>query len=241
MVAVVLLVFLLIGYFLFGTEINREKHTKQLLSEKYGEEFEVLDTWSNGGNAYFALCYPTADRDLLFEASFNLKSKKFRDEYPQSIVSKELKTIVTPKLNNIFGECYSCPFIGSVDSKITNKSDVTIENFVIKTKSYDGPSSFYNIAVNCNKLFSDDFTKEYESLTQCLREMEEIGFDSVFHIYFLPEKSYFNFIEYYKTHYQVRGSFDEIIKGSVEIGFGYRDGKLNITEDEYIELRKEVN
>jgi hypothetical protein len=222
-----------------GFSSNKESetaHAKRLLSEKYGEEFEVLDTWPYGA-AYYAICSPISDREIIFQSIFNLGDDDFRDEYPQGIVSKQLKEIIEPKMKEVFQECFVHPVIFYSKNNFNRKEDVTIESYV---NSVNEPSSLYIIAINKDVYKGDDYKKEYKKLTEITSVSAKTGIGTTGGIYFLPSDLYTKFCDYYKKKIYQTGSFDDIVKGYSEIGFAFKDNKLNKSEDEYIKLREEV-
>lgn len=212
------------------------RYAKKLLKEKYNEEFEVLDTWGNGGKSYYALCYPVRDRSLLFEGNFALDHSDFRDEYDKAIFSNEVKKMVQPKLRDIFQECYVYPSVISRESGITDKTDITIESFIKATES---PGVLLIVAVNNDKYLQDDYSEEYKKIITCMDEMSDINISPTLALYFLPEERYKQYVDYFKNNIKMQGEFSNIVSGYPDFGFGYKDEKPNESEAEYVKLRKE--
>ncbi len=212
------------------------RYAKKLLKEKYNEEFEVLDTWGNGGKSYYALCYPVRDRSILFEGRFNTEKTTFRDEYDRAIFSKEVKEIIQPKLTKIFPECYVYPSVLSKESGITDKTDITIESFIKATES---PGVLFIVAVNNDKYLQDNYPEEYKKIITCMDEMSDINISPSLALYFLPEERYKQYVDYFKNNIKMQGEFSNIVSGYHDFGFGYKDGKPNESEIEYVKSRKE--
>lgn len=212
------------------------RYAKKLLEEKYNEEFEVLDTWGNGGKSYYALCYPVRDRSILFEGNFALDRSDFRDEYDRAIFAKEVKEIIQPKLDSLFSECYVYISIASKESGITDKDAITIKSFIDATES---PELYFVVGVNNDSNVQIDFDEEYKLLTQYIKDIDYIDDSAAMHLYFLPEQQYLKYVNYYKNNVGQKGEIKSIVKGYPDIGFGIENGILNKSKEEYINFRKE--
>lgn len=233
---------IVIGIFVIFTFIRcytaepvRNRYAKKLLSEKYNEEFEVLSTWGNGGQSYYALCYPVRDRSIVFEGNFALDHDDFRDEYDRAIFSKKVSEIMQPKLDALFQECYVYPAISSQESGLTDKEEITIKSFIEATKT---PEIHFLVGINIDVYKQPDFKMEYKRLEQYLSEMTGLDECPTMHLYFLSEDAYKQFVEYYKNDVDMKGKMLNIVNGYQDISFGFKDGNLNKSEAEYVSLRK---
>ncbi len=59
-------------------------------------------------------------------------------------------------------------------------------------------------------------------------------------LYFVDDETFKEAEQYLKTHSKCDSSFDKIVKQYKDIGFGYKDGIINISYEEYESLRMET-
>lgn len=110
-----------------------EKQTRELLQEKYGEDFEILSvgkSYGNMGNAtYTALCRPMLDEDCLFLTEADKDGEYFQDEYISTLISEKIENALDQGLEGVANDCYIHVAPGSkyVDSADT---DMTLGEFL---------------------------------------------------------------------------------------------------------------
>ena len=118
---IVLLMCLLTTSLLVGCKVmddqQREDRLKELLRDKYGEEFEVREMYVT--EKVEAWCYPVDNPNLLFTISTQLDMEKIgSDEYLQVVVEKQINDELQPLVEKSFGEnsfIYSDIPLGSTD------------------------------------------------------------------------------------------------------------------------------
>lgn len=96
--------FVLIG----GCGKSREEITKELLSQKYGEEFEVHSIRSEG-SVYYATCSPIYDSSLFFETRICSNKDKYeidKDDYVERYIAKSINSILEKDLESFFPGAY---------------------------------------------------------------------------------------------------------------------------------------
>ena len=110
-----------------------ENQTREMLQEKYGEDFEILSigkSYGNMGNmTYTALCRPKGEEDCLFLTEADKEGTYFQDEYISTLISQKIEHVLEESLQGIAGDCYVHVAPGSkyVDSSDT---DMTLEEFL---------------------------------------------------------------------------------------------------------------
>lgn len=133
---------------------QREKRLKELLREKYGEEFEVRELYDTG--AIEAWCYPQNDPTMIFKVETMLEMKEIaEDDYLQSLVGRQLSKEYQLLAENAFGECfvYSKLLLASTPNYPSpNSKTITLEELLDYIHSNNfGDSVHLYVFVNKNK------------------------------------------------------------------------------------------
>lgn len=110
-----------------------EDQTREMLQEKYGEDFEILSigkSYGNMGNmTYTALCRPKGEKECLFLTEADKEGTYFQDEYISTLISQKIEDALEESLEDMAEDCYIHVAPGSkyVDSSDT---DMTLEEFL---------------------------------------------------------------------------------------------------------------
>lgn len=110
-----------------------EDQTREMLQEKYGEDFEILSigkSYGNMGNmTYTALCRPKGEEECLFLTEADKEGAYFQDEYISTLISQKIENVLEESLEDMAEDCYIHVAPGSkyVDSSDT---DMTLEEFL---------------------------------------------------------------------------------------------------------------
>lgn len=110
-----------------------EDQTREMLQEKYGEDFEILSigkSYGNMGNmTYTALCRPKGEEECLFLTEADKEGEYFQDEYISTLISQKIENVLEESLQDMAEDCYIHVAPGSkyVDSSDT---DMTLEEFL---------------------------------------------------------------------------------------------------------------
>lgn len=232
------------------TESQMKRVAEKTLQEKYGEEFEIHYVWSRDASIFYATCSPKSNLDVVFEAQvYKDGSGLFEDEYLQGLVSRQISDRFEAKLQEVFGEdCYvhthfyfDPPTIdeimegwkGEVPS-LDYFKNATVEDYYVMVEE---PMLAVKIIINKEKLnYSkekaidefDCFSELYEN-----EPMKEGGFSC----YFADEQTFNECKKYFQKVNKARGEFDNIVDGIIRFGFGFDEGKINKSVEEYIEVR----
>ena len=85
---------------------SREDVTKELLSQKYGEEF-IVHSIRSEGSIYYATCSPISDSNLFFETSV-ISDKNLIDEdnYVENCIAKRINVLLEEDLEQFFPGAY---------------------------------------------------------------------------------------------------------------------------------------
>ena len=112
------------------TTEDRKERMKELLKDKYGEEFEIRELYNTG--KIEAWCYPVSDSTMVFKADSTLEMEEIvSDFYLQNIVCKQVELQLQPDAEQCFYNCYVSAHIASADtSKYPNpeSSGVTLRS-----------------------------------------------------------------------------------------------------------------
>ncbi len=216
------------------TESSLKREAADALEEKYDEEFVIHDVWTMSQTMFYATCSPEDEQDIVFEAKVYKDGRGvYTDEYIQGAVSKQLKEKLQPKFEEVYGECFVKVTFTFVGKSSDYYKDVTIEEFY---QTYEDAGYYLQVFINKENLkYNEDIVmKEYSGICGLYDEtMENCGCN----LYFV-EKDMFNKCQ---EESKVRAKYDDTIDGSIEFGFGYDDGVINKTLEEYDEVRREIN
>jgi len=121
---------------------QKENRLKELLREKYGEEFVVRELYENG--AIQAWCYPIQDNSLVFSVTTSSKMEKIEmDEYIQRIVGRQIDSEIQPLANNCLGNCYvstNIPLGATTGFPSHDKSTFTFDSLLDYEKDNNIPN-----------------------------------------------------------------------------------------------------
>ncbi len=149
------------------TTSAREKRLKDLLRDKYGEEFDVRELYVTG--AVDAWCYPVNDPTMIFEVGTMLNMEEIaEDDYLQNIVGEQINEKFQKDAEEAFGNCifYTHIPLGGTNGINSPRSDtVTLENLLEYEKEKGFSSSILiDIYVENNPVSGNEVLKEYKFL-----------------------------------------------------------------------------
>ena len=222
----------------FYTEESLKRVAAKALKVKYDEEFEIYDAWVESPSTFHVICWPHYDVDIIFEAEvYKDGSGVYEDEYVKAIVSKQISELLQLKLQKVFEECYVKVSFSWYRPSIDYFKGVTVEDYY---REHEDASFYLQIFVNEENLIYDEdkVLEEFECLSSLLDDelMREAGC----RCYFVDENTLNECKEYFQQDSKARGNFDYIIDDKAYFGFGFLEGKINKTFEEYNEIRKEV-
>ena len=170
---IVLLICLLTTSLLVGCKVmddqQREDRLKELLRDKYGEEFEVRDMYVTG--RVEAWCFPVNNQDLVFKIDTPLEMEYISmDDYLQTIVERQISDELQEFGDDAFGECYiSANITLASTNDISNKDASTVDlyqiNEYVKSKGFTNYIDIY--------VFFDGTSNNYENEYEFLQKVAE--------------------------------------------------------------------
>lgn len=243
-VCTLLLALCLTGCGLFRSDTDQ---LKDLLEDKYGEEFEVKSYYYSGD--MWAMCYPVSDPTLIFQVRTDDKvSYIAHDYYLQTVVARQVEEEYEPLAQQAFPGCYlSVDISNTLSSAPENfpKADtVTLDDITRYCESMGQSSRIVlNIFIDTSQMSEENMEAEYVFLA------EEIGGrvvnselpDTIVKLYFgntLFVQACENAIE---EETWMNSDIYEVTEDCPKIWIGYDDNnEIVYTLDEYIEKRMEA-
>lgn len=141
------------------------KTVAQLLEEKYGEEFTVIDTWLKMGETYTAVCSPVAEPKIVFEATYRTgdESSLRHDEYVQGIVAFLLAKKLQPEVQKITEDAHLQVIVFWQETDFARREDVSIESYLQSIGS-EGQHIMFEIYANIGNIKNIDYIEVYSVL-----------------------------------------------------------------------------
>ncbi len=155
----------LTGCGLFPTNTSK---LKQLLEDKYGEEFGVESHYFAGD--MWAMCYPESDPTLLFEVRTNAEVTKIsHDYYLQTVVQRQVDEEYAPLVEQIFPGSYLSSDISNTLAGVPDtfpKADAVTLDDITEYCEANGFSSdiVLNIFIDTSQMSEENIEAEYAFL-----------------------------------------------------------------------------
>ena len=177
-----------------GTMSNgqREKRLKELLRNKYGEDFEIRELYVTG--KVDAWCYPVNDPTMIIKVDTTLNMDEIgMDNYIQSIICRQIDNELTPSFQQVFKGCYlsSHNFYGNTNDYYDYYNSINMKSFAQYVQK-KGSKDCYTISVfiDIDSISSNNVLFEYEEINKIIGELQKKGDNtSVFvDLYFCDNK-----------------------------------------------------
>ena len=233
------------------------------LKEKYNEEFECIDILPNQNvsGSYTGVCYPTNDKELMFEASVYTDGFSDGDYYPASIAARELSRTFDYALGDIWSNHFTYAYSsrGIHDDETAQKiinNEFTLDYFIQRsgneTENEKSMQVTYKIFVDTTNS-SVSYGDEWDAILKALDYVHEVGLASNTDLYFrlwicfVPTDIYNKCIKYFEKNATVRSNLEDIVtesnaKNQRIINFDVGSQVWTpLTKEEYIKLREEVD
>lgn len=227
----------------FNTDRGLKRVAAKSLEKKYGEKFIIHDVWGKNLEQFFADCSPKENPDVIFRADIYKNGKGVSDDgYTQGIVAKELNDILQDDFQALFPGCYTRVGVPSYynEPEFENPTEVTLKEYMPYINfGIMGYHIFIPIEDASSSSISDEYDYLENTLSQHIKE-GTIPMVAVF-MYFVDEEMMEKCKEYYQTNSSTGSAFEKLLDGYVQISFGFPDGNINITYDEYAEKRGKVD
>ncbi len=222
----------------FHTEESLKREAAKALKEKYDEEFVIHDAWPRSQTIFYVTCSPKNDMEVVFEAEVYKDGRGvYQDEYLQGVLANQVRDRIQLKLQEVFEDCYVKVTFTFVNPKFDYYEGVTIEEYY---EMYEEDVSFYlQIFVNREKLYYslDEAEEEFDYLSNLLTG--EVMRDAGCRCYFVDEATLNEWKKYFQKFSREMGANDSG-KEDIYFGFGFNDGIINKTFDEYKKIRMET-
>ena len=256
---------------LSGCSIIAKQNEKSLiedaLQKRYGEEFVCMRTWNNDADGYYShsfygLCHPKDDDGLLFEVLSGSDGTLLIDEYASTLASRIFRDEFDERIGDSLGTHYTyCrnyydPNGDAVAKRIKN-GNFTLEYFMndyINTFKSNKLSLYYSICMDITKTADISYENEYDVIIDTIKHIhrmgQQLGMDLQISIkfYFVPTEIYQNCVNYFQENANINSLFYDLIEKNAPYGepkcmikFLLKDNKELITQEEYIEIRKEID
>ncbi len=151
-----------------------EDKLKDLLEDKYGEEFGVESYYYAGD--MWAMCYPVNDPTLLFEVRTDGEVTKIsHDYYLQNVVARQVEEEYGPLVEQVFPGSYLSVTLSASDYEGQTADKVSLESMLQYNNSHHDDSDeswtyiVLNIFVDKSQMTEENVEAEYKFL------YEEIG------------------------------------------------------------------
>ena len=134
---------------------------KDLLEDKYGEEFGVESYYYAGD--MWAMCYPESDPTLLFQVRTDGNVTKIsHDYYLQAVVEQQVNVEYKSIIQQIFPESYLSSNISAVDFDGQTANQVTLDSMIQYSSLQSGWTYIVlNIFIDSSQMEDENIKKEY--------------------------------------------------------------------------------
>ena len=244
-------VLLLSTCFVTGCGLLRsdEDKLKDLLEDKYGEEFGVESYYYAGD--MWAMCYPVSDPSLLFQVRTDGEVTKIsHDYYLQNVVARQVEEEYGPLAQQVFPGCYLSADVWAVDYEGQTADRVTLASMLqYKNSSNDDEDTTWthliiSIFVDTSQISKENVEVEYEFLAKEIGRKVVNGElpDTVVDLYFgdamfVQECKNAIAEETWRGNSEIYNKIEDCPKSWM----GYGDnGEACFTLEEYIEMRTEA-
>lgn len=210
---------------LSGCENSKEEwkqQAKELLSEKYGEEFEILslgESYGNDGNkTYTVICAPEEDGTCRFEAKIEKDGSYFQDGYISTLISNDMEQRFSEKIRVYADSFYIHVAPGSkfVDSENT---EMTLEEFL-----QENPKNRFAVYVAVNETAEEEKSKILEAVQEVLDMQKAIS--GSLDVSFLPEEKLDELQEYMSVRAVTDSGMIERIEAGRNETYKIETGKI---------------
>ena len=220
------------------TESSLKREAADALEEKYNEEFTIHKVWIKNQTTFYATCSPEDEQDIVFEAQvYKDGSGVYSDQYIQGAVAKQLEERLQPRLETVFEDCFVKVTFPIVEKPLDYYNGVTIEKYL---ELYDEEHLYIQVFVNMKEQNDDEqaLVSQFECFSHLLDEegIKEGGVTC----YFAEENRIDACRDYFKVESIERGG-SEVFRDLKYFGFGYDEGIINKTFEQYEEVRREMD
>jgi len=240
---------------------DRKATMESELYKTYGKSLECISIYYDNGY-YKGMC---CDEDgVLFDAKLHHKTMElYSDCYAERLAGLRFTEEMTGYIDGTFNECTVLAYVSGETHdddediiKMIASDSFDADDFIEYTVESDGEAAFnlsYYIFVKNDGSGASDYRTEYEKLDEALGKASDelqashnYRFPIGVRMFFVSDEQYSEITGYINNYGKIDEDWWHSIEGYPEkkynriIAFGYEDAP-SVDEDEYIELRKEIN
>ncbi len=249
------------------TETSVKNMIEEALEKRYGEEFVCRDTWYDNDGAYYTtsyygLCSPKDSPDILFEVLINDEGVFRRNAYVSTLASKIFCEEFDDKIGTNISEHYTyCCNYYELDNdevgEIVATNEFTLEYFLtesIKTSNDNKLDLYFTVCIDITDELNINYEKEYNAIVDTLKNIYEIGqlygmdLQLNLKLFFTSTDIYQKCTYYFQENAKIHSDFYDLIEENAPynerqcmIKMNYKNGEFSITQEDYIQKRKEID
>lgn len=204
----------------------REAKAKELLSEKYGKQFEISEIYRQGLTLpYFeAWAYDTENPDLVFSVTVDLEGEGFSDTYVQKCVCSKISDSVSMHLDDFPGTFF-------VNTE-TQGMQPYADNPNIDVKGYWELNSDNQFVISVFSVpETSDIRMVYQSLNDILSDISYL--DAKVNFYIVDNESLQKVQDYFETYDKSYMDFEKEALKYAQVQLTYQNGTLITSADEF--------
>lgn len=205
---------------------EREEKAQRLLTEKYNEQFEIVEVVSQrfGENYYDIVAYPESDPDIRFWASIDTGDDYFSDGYVQRCLCTRLADQIQQNLDEFPGYSYVYVTLPKIQPKVEDK-DIRLEDYV---KLYDGVMFHIYIHLCPNDMNDSGI---FENLMKSLKGMEAL--DGLLYLYVEDEEMFAKVQSYFEEKVEPDIDYTTLTEDCKIGRYEVQKGVINISEQQF--------
>ncbi|MBQ8234469.1 MAG: hypothetical protein IJZ36_02655, partial [Bacilli bacterium] len=212
-----LLLLLILSINLLGCSLVplTETKVKNLLSEKYGESFEIKEVQSKnfleGYTTYIA--YPSNETTCLFKVSVDNDGKRFSDNYAVKQICKELTDIVEVNLDTVANTYVHTNTV--IDMMQSDNIAIDLYDFASER------GSVFNIYVYFDSTLCS-IDSIYNKLELIIQNLSYVN--GTFYIYDAPEGLQYSVQNYVESNDTLYNNFNNMVDSYYVDSIGFKEG-----------------
>ena len=234
----------------FYSDKHLEKIAKKSLYEKYDEEFEVRNIYQQVWTEFYAVCSPTKDDSVVFEANLFKDGRIIYDRYLDEIINDEIRDEVSKCLDGLWDDYYIDGFslyafkLNERDKEYSLNSYVDLTYELAKEDERDyGTYAGVVIYLPISEYYNTKPEDEYKIFENEIQELinEHIIPPIAVNIFVIADYKLQKVRDYLKRE-TIEDSYfrDMMWKNKYQFKYDENNGKPMIDYNEYCRIRKEA-
>lgn len=210
------------------SEKEKINQAEELLEEKYGERFDVLEYYGklNFEGDYEILAASEEHPDVLFEAKVVSEGSYISDEYVTARVCRTIEEQIYQNLSGLSG--YLFVKVQAISKSIdSSNADMTVQEYI----SFKSKNRF---VVYLHYTPEDkDVENTYQVIKNIFSGIE--GMNGTIQLYVVEEDLLQQVQEYLDEHAKVDETYKDKLEGIDRISIPYENSEIQMTEEEFAE------